>query len=162
MIHFILATIQFIVSSTSDNSLTKQLDRGSKVIGPHSWHGGTNRMTNRNARRLKVLQAEDVDSEIVWGDTLSVKRIDAADFAEVVASRLGMKLILGQEFRARQEPEFAFVNLDHQRVLSAANRAIAHGEFREISFDLELDRPAVAAAGVLLHWSRVHFLRAPE
>ena len=91
-----------------------------------------------------------------------MKRIDAADLAEIVRSRLGMKLVLGERLRASEQLEAALVNLDHECILLSADRTVTSREFREVSFDLESDRSAVAAALVLLQWTTTHSVQAPE
>ena len=113
-------------------------------------------MTHRNAFWLKTVEADDIDSKVVWRDSLAMKRIDAADFAEEVASCLGMELVLGKGFLTGQELKPALVHLDHERVLPATDRTVAHGEFREVRFDLETYRAAVTTALVFLNRSSAH------
>jgi len=38
------------------------------------------------------------------------------------------------------------MNLDHQRILAAADRAVARGQLREVGLDLEADRAAVTTS----------------
>ena len=67
------------------------------------------------------MQAEDIDAQIVGCDALAMEGVDATDAAEVMASCLGVELILSKRFLARHDPELAFVNLHHKRVLSSTN-----------------------------------------
>ena len=66
-----------------------------------------------------------------------MERIDTARFAEVVASSLRVKLILGKRFLTVEKPKSAFVHLYHQRVPAPAHRAVAHRQFRKIRVDLD-------------------------
>lgn len=102
------------------------------------------------------MEAEDVDSQIVGRDSLAMKRIDAADLAEEMPSCLGMELVLGQGLLAGQEPELALVNFNHEGVLPATDRTIAHGEFWKVRLDLEPNGTAVAAALVFLKRTTCH------
>lgn len=97
------------------------------------------------------MQAKNVDAKTVGRDALAVERVDTASFAEVVTSSLRVKLILGKRFLARQELKLTFMNLDHECVLAPTNRAITHGEFRKVSFDLEAHGTTMTTALVLLH-----------
>ena len=67
------------------------------------------------------MQAEHVDTKVVGCDTLAMEGIDATRFAEVVARRLRMKLILDQRFLARKDLEPAFVDFHHQGILAPTN-----------------------------------------
>jgi len=113
-------------------------------------------LTHRDAFRLKTLKAEDIDSKVVGRDSLAMKRIDAADFAEEMASCLGMELVLGKGLLTGQELEVALVYLDHECILPATDRTVAHGEFGEVRFDLETYRAAVATAFVFLNRASAH------
>src|SRR5689334_16359487 len=77
-----------------------------------------------------------------------MKRIDAADLAEEMSRRHRVEAILGQCIATRKKLELRFVHLDHQRVLAAADRAVAGRELREIAFDTEHDGAAMAAAAM--------------
>jgi len=85
-----------------------------------------------------------------------MKRVDAADLAEEVPGCLGVELVLGERIFAGPELELALVHLDHECVPFAADRTVAHGEFREVSFDLEVDRAAMTSAFVLLKRTTTH------
>ena len=113
-------------------------------------------MPNRNVRRLEVVETEHIDAQVVGRDPLAVEGIDAAHLAEEVPSGLGVELILGQGRLAGEQFELALVNLDHECVLAPTDRAIAHGEFGEVGFDLETDRAAVATADIRFQWSSTH------
>ena len=97
------------------------------------------------------MQAKNVNAKTVGRDALAVERVDAADLAEVVLRHPRVKLILGKRFLARQELKLTFMDLDHECVLAPTNRAITHGEFRKVSFDLEAHGTAMTTALVLLH-----------
>ncbi|HPO23951.1 MAG TPA: hypothetical protein PK135_04685 [Arenimonas sp.] len=99
------------------------------------------------------MQAENIDAKVVRRHPLPVKWIDATDPAEKMPGGMGVELIFRQEIFTRQQFEFTFVHLDHQRVFSAADRAIAGRQFGEISFDFEPHRTTVAAAFVILEWT---------
>ena len=85
-----------------------------------------------------------------------MKWVDAANLAEEVPCCSGMKLVLGQRLLAGQEPELALMNLDHEGVFLATDRAIAHGEFGKVCLNLEPNRAAVAAALVFLKGTLCH------
>jgi hypothetical protein len=61
---------------------------------------------------------------------------------------MGMKPELRQGVAAYLQPKRRLVDPHHQRVLAAANAAIASREFRKISIDLDADGTAVAGAPV--------------
>jgi hypothetical protein len=113
-------------------------------------------LTHWNAFWLKTLEAEDIDSKVIGRDSLAMKRIDATDLAEKVASCVGMELVLGKGLLAGQELELALMNLNHECVLSATDRTVAHGEFREVRFDLKTYRAAVTTAFVFLNQASAH------
>ena len=123
-----------------------------------SLHCCSDGLAYRNARWLKVLEAENIYSEIVGRDTLAMKRIDAANLAEEVASGLCVKLVLGERLFTSQQFETTLMHLDHQGVLATANRAVASREFREIGLDLKSDCATVAAALVFLKRATAHRL----
>jgi hypothetical protein len=62
-----------------------------------------------------------VYSEVVWCDTLAVKRVNAADLAKEVPRSSCVELILRQRVAAGDELKLALVNLDHERVLLLAD-----------------------------------------
>jgi len=127
-----------------------------------SWHGCADSLTYRYAFWLKTFKAEDIDSKVVGRDSLTMKRIDAADLAEEVASCLGMELVLGEGLLTGQELELALVHLDHERVLPATDRTVAHGEFREVRLDLETYCAAVTTALVFLNQAGAHSVDGKE
>jgi len=85
-----------------------------------------------------------------------MKRVDAADLAEEVPRCLGMELVLRERLLASQKLEFALVHFDHECVLLAADRTVAHGEFRKVCLDLEADRTAMTTAFVLMKRTTTH------
>src|SRR6266568_3530621 len=127
-----------------------------------SLHCCSDGLAYRNARWLKILKAENIDSKIVGRDTLAMKRIDAADLAEEVAGGLGVELVLSERLFARQQFKLALMHLDHKGILATADRAVARCEFREIGFDLKSDRAAVATAFVFLKRATTHWLMLHE
>jgi hypothetical protein len=112
----------------------------------HSCHRGTNRKPNIDSFGVEPVQAMDIDAQIVGCDALAMKRVNAADFAEEVTRGFGVELIFAQGVLARQQPKFAFMNLDHERVFAFADGAIAHRQLWEICVDFKLNRCAVAAS----------------
>jgi hypothetical protein len=72
-------------------------------------------LTHWNAFWLKTLEAEDIDSKVIGRDSLAMKRIDAADLAEKVASCVRMEPVLGKGLLAGQELELALVHLNRVR-----------------------------------------------
>lgn len=105
-------------------------------------------MANRNAARLEIVQTQYVYSQIVRRDTLAVEWVNTANFAKEMPSGLRVVLIFSKRVAAGEKNELAFVNLDHQRVFSSADRAVTLSELWEIRFDLESDTAAMTAAGV--------------
>ena len=97
------------------------------------------------------MEAMDIDAKVVGCHTLSMKRVDAANAAEEMPCRLGMKLVLGERRFSGKEPELALVHLDHQRVLAPADGAVAHRQLRKIGVDLEPDGAAMAGTLVGAH-----------
>lgn len=127
-----------------------------------SFHGCSEGSAYRNARWVKVLQAKNIYPEIVGRDALAMKRVDAADLTEEVTGGLGVELILGERLFAGQQFELALMNLDHQGILTTADRAVAHCEFRKVRFDLKSDSATVATACVFLRRATFHRLKFPE
>ena len=109
-----------------------------------------------DASGFEFVKAMNVDSKIVGCDPLPMKGIDSADFAEEMGGRLGVELVFGERFVASQQPELAFMDLDHKRVLASTNRAVTHGEFRKIRLDYKPHGTAVAGAKVLLESAGGH------
>ena len=91
-----------------------------------------------------------------------MKRVDTADLTEEVTGGLGVELVLGERLFAGQQFELALMNLDHQRILTTADRAVAHGEFRKVGFDLKSDSATVATACVFLGRATTHRLKLHE
>src|SRR5256885_15232184 len=85
-----------------------------------------------------------------------MERIDPACLAEKMACGPRVESVFGKRVLAREQLESIFVDLHHKRVLAATYCAVARGQFREVGFDLELDRTAMASANVLLHWPVYH------
>ena len=87
--------------------------------------------------------------------------LDAANAAEEMPCRLGMKLVLGERRFSGKEPELALVHLDHERVLAPADRTITHGEFWEVGLDLEPNGAAMATSLVALIRATTHDVESP-
>ena len=92
----------------------------------------------------------DIDAQVVRREPLAVERVDPAGLAKKMASGLRMELVLDEFGFAGEQFEPGFVHLDHQRIPAAADRAVAHCQLREIRFDLEANRTAVATADIFL------------
>ena len=82
--------------------------------------------------------------------------IDAARLAEEMACGHGVESVLGEGVFAGQEFEPIFMNLDHQRIPATADRAIAGGQFWEVTLNLEFNGTAMAAAAILLYGAICH------
>jgi hypothetical protein len=121
-----------------------------------SFHRGANRLTHRNARRVELIQTEDIDAQVVGRDSLPMERVDAAPLAEEVTRRHGVESVLGEPALAGYQPELTLMDLHHQRVPAATDRAVTGSQLRKIGFDLELDRAAMAAAAVFANWPTCH------
>ena len=115
-----------------------------------SRHARADSSPHWNVGRVKVLQAEDIDPEVVRRDTLAVERIDATGSAEVVRGRIGVELIGTQRLFAGEKTELTLMDLDHQGILAATDGAIASRQLGEVRGDLEPDRAAVTTARVSL------------
>ena len=102
------------------------------------------------------MQAENIDSEVVWRNALTVERVDTANLTEEVTGCLGVELIFGERFFTHEQFELALVYLDHQRVLAAADGTVAHRKFGEVGLDLEADGSTMAAAFVLSNGATIH------
>ena len=122
---------------------------------------GADRPPHRDPGGLEIMEAMDIDAEVVGCHTLSMKRVDAANAAEEMPCRLGMKLVLGERRFSGKEPELALVHLDHERVLAPADRTITHGEFWEVGLDLELNGAAMATSLVALIRATTHDVESP-
>jgi len=93
---------------------------------------------------------------MVRRDALAVKRIDAADLAEVVPRRPGVKAVLAELLSTGQQTELSLGDFDHERVLAFADGTVAHRQLREVRLDLEAHGAAMARTTVLLHGARTH------
>ena len=113
-------------------------------------HGIANGLPDGNPGRIETFQAVHIDPEEIRRHALPVERVDAAHLAEEVPGRARVELVLGQELLALEQPEPAFVDLDHQGVLLPADGAVAPGQLGEVRLDLEADGAAMAAAGITL------------
>src|ERR1700686_2945274 len=122
----------------------------------YSGHRSADGLTHRDAIRLKATQAEDVDSEIIGGDPLAMKWVDAARPAEEVASCHRVKSVLGEGVLTGERLEPGLVDFHHQRVLAATDRTVALGELGNIGLDLEANGAAMATAFVLAHRPTAH------
>src|SRR3954464_705476 len=118
---------------------------------PPLFHPRAHSAADGNACGIEVVEAEDVDAEVIGCDALAVERVDAARLAEEVTRRMRMEAILGKRVLTGQKLEPRFVHLDHQRVLAPADRAVARGELGKIGLDAKRDRTAVAAPVVRAH-----------
>lgn len=85
-----------------------------------------------------------------------MERIDAADLAEKVLCRVGVKLVERQRFLPCQQFKISLMHLHHQRVLAATDRTIASGEFGKVCGNSEHHRTAVTIAIEALSFSGVH------
>ena len=63
-------------------------------------HCCANRLTHGNSTRIEVFQAMHIDAKSIRRDALAMKGINAADFAEKMPRRLGVKLIFGEKLSA--------------------------------------------------------------
>jgi len=124
-------------------------------------HARADRRAYGNAGQVDVLETVDVDAEVHRCDALAMEWIDPAGAAEVVRRGVGVELVRGQSTVRTQEAERGFMDLDHQRILAPADRAVAGRQLREVRPNLKSDRSAVATAAVGCDWSRTH-ARAPE
>src|SRR4029453_5066391 len=121
-----------------------------------SLHRGAHGAAYRDPRRVEVVETEDVDAEIVGRGPLAMEGINAASLAEEMTRGLRVEAVLGERVLAGEQPEPAFVDLHHQRILAAADRAVARRQLGKISLDLELDGAAVTASEVLARGSAGH------
>ena len=103
------------------------------------------------------MQAEHIDAHVIRREALAVKWIDAANFTEEMPRSFCVKPVFGDRVSPGKKRELRFMHLDHERILAAANRAVAGGEFRKIGFDLEANGTAVTTASVSLKRSVSHF-----
>ena len=117
-------------------------------FGDSITEGKTPASLKNGERWIEVLETEHVDADEVRRHALPVKRIDPAHLAEEMACRFRVKLIFGERISTGEKPKPGFVHLDHQRILFAADRAIARGELRKIGVDLEAHGAAMARAAV--------------
>jgi hypothetical protein len=115
-----------------------------------SRHCLADRLPNRNPRWIETFEAKYVDAQVVGRNPFPMKRVNAAHFAKEVARGSSMKLILSERLGACEQLEFAFVHLNHQRVLLLADRAVANGQLGKIRFDLKANRAAVTTASIAL------------
>jgi len=123
---------------------------------PNSGHGRSDGLAHRDSRGLEVMEAEDIDPEIVWRHPLPVERVDATDLAKEVPGGLRVELVFREGLLAREETEPALMDLDHQRILPVADLAVAHRELGKISLYLEAHGTAVTTSKIFLHRPRVH------
>ena len=94
---------------------------GASPVFFHSRHGSAGGLAHGYARWIKALQAPDIDAEVVRSNTFAMERVDAADFAEKVRCRLGVKSILGERLVAGKKRKLALMDFQHERVLAKAD-----------------------------------------
>ena len=131
-----------------------------ELLAPTPWRSGHARAdcgAYWNPNWVKTIKAKDIDSKIVWRDTFPVERIDAARLAEVMNRGVGMKPVLTQGRIVAEQAEIALMDLDHQGVLAAADRAVTRRELGETGVDLEANGAAMTAACVSLARWTGHF-----
>src|SRR6266542_1416058 len=121
-----------------------------------SFHRSAISLAHRNARWIEAVKAENVDTEIIRRDAFAMERIDSTHVAETMARSHRVESVLHKRIFSGQQLESALVDFHHQRVLASTDRTIARRQLGEVGLDLELDRPAMATAAVLLHWSSTH------
>jgi hypothetical protein len=102
------------------------------------------------AGKIKSLQAIGVDAKMIRIHAFAVKRINATYLVEKVTRRVGMELVLGEQFPALYQPEIIFVCQHHLRNALVADGAVAGINSRRIHKDPEQHPAAVAAACVML------------
>src|SRR5207248_283746 len=117
-------------------------DRGRDAAG--SLHCSANGWANGNARWIEAVETGNVDTKIIGRDALAMEGIDAARLAEEMACGHGVESVFGEGVFAGQEFEPIFMNLDHQRIPATADRAIAGGQFWEVTLNLEFNGTAMA------------------
>src|SRR5947208_1700806 len=79
--------------------------------------------------RIKTLETEYVDAEMIRRGALAVKRVDAAARAEKMLRPMRLPFVDRQQIFAAQHGECTLMHLRHQRVLLPAQRAIAGRDF---------------------------------
>src|ERR1051326_1104040 len=78
-------------------------------------------------------------------------RIDAAMFAEIMLRDARIPLIQRKRILAFGEPKLLFRQAQHDCVLAAAKRAVAPQAGRQLAFDFELHRAAMARSFMYAH-----------
>ena len=127
--------------------------RGTWDFVSPSRHASTDGLAYGNALGIKVVQAEDIDPEVVGRHALAVKGVNPADLTEEVPRCLGMELVFRERIFASEQAKLVLMDLDHQRILAPTDGAVAHRELWEVRFDLKANCAAMAAAEVLLPWA---------
>lgn len=135
--------------------------QGEKAVRS-SWYPRSEYLANWNAGRIEVVEAMYVDSQVIWRNTLAMKRVYATNFAEEVPSSSGMELVLCQRRIAGNQLEVTLMHLDHESIPSTTDRTVAHREFWKVSFDLETNGAAVATALIPSNWSAAHLGARPH
>ena len=69
----------------------------------YSLHGRPNGMTYWDSLGVEPFQTEHIDAEVVRSNPLSMKRVNAAYLAEKVPRRLGVELVLCEQFVACEQ-----------------------------------------------------------
>jgi hypothetical protein len=113
-------------------------------------------MADGKVARIEIVQAVNIDTEMIGSDALAMEGIDAAGAAEEMASGHRVEPVLRERVLACQQSEPAFVDPDHQCVSAPANGTVACRELREVRLDLEADRAAVTASKVFPQRAIVH------
>ena len=86
-----------------------------------SLHRGAHGPAYRDPCGIEVVEAEDVDAEVVGRDPFAMKRINAASLAKEMTRGHGVEAVLGKRVLPGEQPEPAFVDLHHQRILATTN-----------------------------------------
>ena len=89
--------------ATSPPMFTVGRLRGTWDFVSPSRHAGTDGLAYGNALGIKVVQAEDIDPEVVGRHALAVKGVNPADLAEEVPRCLGMELVFRERIFAREQ-----------------------------------------------------------
>jgi hypothetical protein len=103
---------------------------------------------DRNARKINVSQASNIDTPFIGSRSRSPKWQDAAYGAEVVFRDLRVPFISAQLVDRREQSQSILIDPMNEGTSAATYRAVANAYVIEISVHFELDFAAVATAAV--------------
>jgi hypothetical protein len=96
--------------------------------------------------QVDVVEAANVDAELVGVGSRHIEGVNAAMAAEFVLGGQRVELVGGELVLAAQQLEMFRRDDEMQKTLLGADRAVALGDMRQVGGDAKSNPPAMAAA----------------